>query len=84
MTSYIDPPPSLEFDPPIFGTSDLKSSGRISVVELGSGSGLIASTLAKFLDPTRDHLIATDLPEVSSQCPVSNIIHRQLLTLNHS
>jgi methylase of polypeptide subunit release factors len=85
MTSYIDPPPSLEFDPPAFDTSDSTSTRGVSIVELGSGSGLVASTIAKLLDPMRDHLIATDLPDVSPQCRVSNIIiHRQLLTLYDS
>ncbi|KAF8202206.1 hypothetical protein BJ912DRAFT_842562 [Pholiota molesta] len=64
MTSYIDPPPSLEFDPPAFDTSDSTSTRGVSIVELGSGSGLVASTIAKLLDPMRDHLIATDLPDV--------------------
>ncbi|KAF9480511.1 hypothetical protein BDN70DRAFT_905714 [Pholiota conissans] len=64
MTSYIDPPPNLDFDPPLFNASESESSRSIAIVELGSGSGLVASTLSTLLNPSRDYLVATDLPEV--------------------
>lgn len=35
------------------------------MLELGSGNGLVVSTLLKSVVSTRDHIIATDLPEVS-------------------
>ncbi|KAJ7650103.1 putative methyltransferase-domain-containing protein [Roridomyces roridus] len=61
LKDYIDPPQDHIFDPPLFRVSD----GR-RIVELGSGSGIVAATLANALNST-DIMFVTDLPEV---CPL--------------
>ena len=63
MISYIRPPDTLEFDPTFFDTMS-HSTAQYFIIELGSGSGLVASTIAGLLRPGRDLLIVTDLPEV--------------------
>ncbi|KAF8150702.1 putative methyltransferase-domain-containing protein [Crassisporium funariophilum] len=65
MILYLHPSSNLEFDPPIIDASS--NIERISMVELGSGSGMVATAVATLLKPGRDHLIVTDLPEV---CPL--------------
>ncbi|KAF9563249.1 hypothetical protein CPC08DRAFT_706179 [Agrocybe pediades] len=65
MILYVQPPPHLEFDPPIIVAS--KRSEKVSMLELGSGTGFVASYLSRLLVPGRDSLIVTDLPEV---CPL--------------
>jgi methylase of polypeptide subunit release factors len=62
MISYIRPPDNLEFDPPFLAAS--KQRKKRIIVELGSGSGFVASVVARLLRPGLDHVIATDLPEV--------------------
>ena len=42
------------------------------MIELGSGSGLVASGIIKILEP-RDLFIATDLPEVGKKLPACHI-----------
>lgn len=61
MISYICPHNTLEFDPPFFDASRSQCS---TIIELGSGSGLVASVVAQMLQPGKDFFIATDLPEV--------------------
>ncbi|KAF8802486.1 hypothetical protein BYT27DRAFT_7261022 [Phlegmacium glaucopus] len=65
MTFYIHPSSGFEFDPPLIDGS--RNSEKITIVELGSGSGMVAFSLAKLLKPGYDRLIVTDLPEV---CPL--------------
>ena len=62
MLFYIHPSPDFEFDPPLIDLS--RKSETITIIELGSGSGMVAFSLAKLLKSGCDHLIATDLPEV--------------------
>ncbi|KAF8896108.1 hypothetical protein BD779DRAFT_1433255, partial [Infundibulicybe gibba] len=62
LHSYVRPAPASSFDPP-FPTP---GSNRISVLELGSGLGMISSSIIRMLTP-QDIFIATDLPEV---CPL--------------
>jgi methylase of polypeptide subunit release factors len=62
MTFYIHPSSGFEFDPPLIDAS--RNSEKIIIIELGSGSGMVASSLAKLLKPGYDQLIATDLAEV--------------------
>lgn len=62
MIFYIHPSPGIEFDPPLIDAS--RNSEKITIVELGSGSGMVAFSLAKLLKPGYDHLVVTDLPEV--------------------
>jgi len=62
MISYVRPPDNLEFDPPFLASS--KEHEKRIIVELGSGSGFVASVVARLLRPGLDHVIATDLPEV--------------------
>ena len=62
MISYIHPAPNLLYDPPIIDAS--AEGDRLIMLEVGSGSGLVASTLAGLLRPGHDRLIVTDLPEV--------------------
>ncbi|CAA7267042.1 unnamed protein product [Cyclocybe aegerita] len=66
MTLFIIPPATIEFDLPLVDA--LRADDRITMVELGSGSGLVASTAARLLKPGRDLFIATDLPEVQEVC----------------
>jgi len=61
MATFIRPPKNMEFDPPFFD-----AHGRYTMIELGSGSGLVASVIASYLQAGRDHLIATDLLEVGA------------------
>ncbi|PPQ89324.1 hypothetical protein CVT25_003161 [Psilocybe cyanescens] len=65
MSLYIQPPGHLMFDPPIVDVS--RQADSIVMIELGSGTGLVASSIAKLLRPGQDHLLVTDLPEV---CPL--------------
>jgi len=62
MISYIHPSLGFELDPPLIDASG--SSEKTTIIELGSGSGMVAFSLARLLKPGYDHLIATDLPEV--------------------
>ena len=62
MIFYIHPSPGFELDPPLIDA--FRSSEKTTIIELGSGSGMVASSLARLLKPGYDHLIATDLPEV--------------------
>ncbi len=64
MILYMQPPNNIEFDPPFIEAERKGTSTEYSMLELGSGTGLVASSLLKLLDPRRDHLIVTDLPEV--------------------
>ncbi|KAG2369124.1 putative methyltransferase-domain-containing protein [Suillus spraguei] len=66
VTSYIDHPPTWEFDPPLI---DKHLSGHKQVfLELGSGTGIVAAKIAQAAALSgRDLVIATDLPEV---CPL--------------
>lgn len=64
MINYIHPPPHLQFDPKIFDWSLGAERSGYTILELGSGSGFVASTIARSLDRSCDYLIATDLPEV--------------------
>jgi len=77
MMSYIRPAGNLIFDPPIF--DPMMSNERHVIIELGSGSGLVASTIASMLKPGRDRFIATDLPEVCStfSCPALELRYRK-------
>ncbi|CCL99289.1 uncharacterized protein FIBRA_01305 [Fibroporia radiculosa] len=68
LLAYLDPSDhraGIEFDPVPFtlATSRPPSQGLV-VIELGSGTGLVASRLADGLVPERDLLLATDLPDV--------------------
>ncbi len=62
MISYIHPPDSLEFDRPFFDA--IPCLAQYSIIELGSGSGLVASVVAGMLQSGKDIFISTDLPEV--------------------
>ncbi|KAK0193945.1 putative methyltransferase-domain-containing protein [Armillaria mellea] len=61
---YVDPPPTWEFDPPFLENPD---SSQYTMVELGSGTGIIARSLSRSLTSGRDIIVSTDLPEV---CPL--------------
>lgn len=61
MSLYIDPPPNVIFNAPFFEAI----SEEMTVLELGSGSGMVGCQLSRVLHPGRDLLILTDLPEVS-------------------
>ncbi|KAI0342667.1 hypothetical protein BDW22DRAFT_1394496 [Trametopsis cervina] len=66
LKTYIDAPPSLEFDPPFLQEDDL-TSGHPIFLELGSGTGIVAAWLAERHAHVPYTLVATDLPEV---CPL--------------
>ncbi|KAK0204944.1 putative methyltransferase-domain-containing protein [Desarmillaria ectypa] len=61
---YVDPPPTWEFDPPFLENQD---SSLYTIVELGSGTGIIAHSLSCSLTSGKDIIVSTDLPEV---CPL--------------
>lgn len=56
---YVNPPPTHEFEPHFLNLPSPRT-----VIELGSGSGVIAAAIGNVLDPHEDLMIATDLPEV--------------------
>jgi hypothetical protein len=61
---YVQNPLDMEFDP-LFS---LSSEYPMTVLELGSGTGMVGSRIAaKFLRPEKDLMIVTDLPDV---CPL--------------
>lgn len=67
LLSYLDcsnrdAPDQLEFDPPPF--TRMACADPLTIIELGSGTGLIASRIAEHLRVDRDLLLATDLPDV--------------------
>ncbi|KAJ7707532.1 putative methyltransferase-domain-containing protein [Mycena rosella] len=64
LNSYIRPPTGCVFDPPLFLEPDAR---KLRVIELGSGTGIVAATMATLLHRTRDIMFVTDLPEV---CPL--------------
>lgn len=64
LSAYVSPPSDWNFEPPF--VSDAARIHSLTMIELGSGSGLVASGIIKTLEP-RDLFIATDLPEV---CPL--------------
>ncbi|KAF9524864.1 putative methyltransferase-domain-containing protein [Crepidotus variabilis] len=63
MIAFISSPLGLEFDPPFLAAKSTNAERHI-ILELGSGSGLIASVVSKVLNIQHDRMIATDLPEV--------------------
>lgn len=52
----------MKFDPPFVQATSLLSSR--TMVELGSGTGMVSSHIAEILDTNNDIIIVTDLPEV--------------------
>ncbi|KAI0950798.1 hypothetical protein AcW1_008007 [Taiwanofungus camphoratus] len=71
MLAYLDrnvPSNDLEFDPSPFTSANLSAlSNPLAVIELGSGTGLVAARVAEYLIQDRDVLYATDLADV---CPL--------------
>src|ERR1700722_6944261 len=64
MDFYVQSPADVDFDPPFTLSTELP----MTVLELGSGTGMVASRIAdKFHNPGRDLIIVTDLPDV---CPL--------------
>ncbi|KAK0469606.1 putative methyltransferase-domain-containing protein [Desarmillaria tabescens] len=61
---YVDPPSTWEFEPPFLKNQD---SSRHTIIELGSGTGIIARSLSRSLTSGEDIIVSTDLPEV---CPL--------------
>ncbi|EIN09875.1 hypothetical protein PUNSTDRAFT_65892 [Punctularia strigosozonata HHB-11173 SS5] len=66
---YLESPPGWEFDPPPstigFKSSEPDVLAPRTILELGSGTGVIADALARECSrPAQDIVIATDLPEV--------------------
>lgn len=60
MSFYVDPSPNYEFDPPFPGSPSPRT-----IIELGSGMGMVAAAIANALNAQKDLMVATDLPEVS-------------------
>ncbi|KXN91651.1 hypothetical protein AN958_12503 [Leucoagaricus sp. SymC.cos] len=59
---YVNPPQNIDFLPPF-----LSSPTPRTMIELGSGTGMVAAAIAGVIDQRTDLVIATDLPEV---CPL--------------
>ncbi|KAJ7773468.1 putative methyltransferase-domain-containing protein [Mycena metata] len=64
LNTYIKPPTDYLFDPPFL--PDAARDNATVIIELGSGSGIVAATLAPTLH-AGDIMFVTDLPEV---CPL--------------
>ncbi|KAF8206240.1 putative methyltransferase-domain-containing protein [Mycena galopus ATCC 62051] len=64
LNTYIKPPADYIFDPPLFSDHGTRKSARM--VELGSGTGIVAATMATVLR-AGDIMFVTDLPQV---CPL--------------
>ncbi|KDQ56973.1 hypothetical protein JAAARDRAFT_194164 [Jaapia argillacea MUCL 33604] len=63
LVSYLENPPGWEFDPP-FPRDSLKP---LTILELGSGTGIVGLKIAEVLTRHQEHLIIlTDLPDVRS------------------
>jgi hypothetical protein len=61
MLLYVQPGLDLEFDPPFISPSDPRP---LTMIELGSGSGVVASAVITRRQLGEDDLvIVTDLPE---------------------
>lgn len=67
MNVYISSPPGWEFDPPFW--EDASSPRRMTLVELGAGTGIVSLQIANTLSERSlgDIIFMTDLPEV---CPL--------------
>ncbi|KAJ6531968.1 putative methyltransferase-domain-containing protein [Mycena capillaripes] len=64
LNTYLKPPSDHVFDPPLLSDPDPRQDVRM--LELGSGTGIVAATMATLLH-SRDVMFVTDLPEV---CPL--------------
>jgi hypothetical protein len=74
---YLDNPMGYEFHPHF-----MSDEGPLTILELGSGMGIVASKIAdKFAQVGRDLVVATDLPEV---CPLLEINLRRHLSHSRS
>ncbi|THU84188.1 hypothetical protein K435DRAFT_971296 [Dendrothele bispora CBS 962.96] len=75
LNLYLNPPidsgisrkPLFEFDPPFNQNHTSTTTSGRTIIEVGSGSGLVASNVARSLTPGTELLVLTDLPEV---CPL--------------
>ncbi|KAK1236368.1 hypothetical protein PQX77_000401 [Marasmius sp. AFHP31] len=65
IRAYLDPPPGRVYDPP-FPTTVRLDKLQLTMIELGSGAGIVGSTLAPAL-AEEDLFVLTDLAEV---CPL--------------
>ncbi|KAJ3554716.1 hypothetical protein NM688_g2960 [Phlebia brevispora] len=65
LSTYIQAPRDVLFDPPFLLRDDF--SGPLTILELGSGTGIVAAACADQLIGQDTTLIVTDLPEV---CPL--------------
>ncbi len=78
MNSYIDNPAHWLFDPPFFNPDE--SSRPLTILELGSGTGVVAAHCAPRLTHQGHTLVVTDLPEV---CPLLQRNLQQYLAESH-
>ncbi|KAL0954350.1 hypothetical protein HGRIS_003345 [Hohenbuehelia grisea] len=60
LNLYIDPPADWSFDPPFV----LNPNAPQTLIELGSGTGIVGKRISNRLVPHRDLIIVTDLAEV--------------------
>jgi hypothetical protein len=60
----VNPPSGWEFDPPFLPDNVDGKRSPVSVLELGSGVGLLGFHLARVLEEEKDLAVLTDLPDV--------------------
>ncbi|PFH53153.1 hypothetical protein AMATHDRAFT_138336 [Amanita thiersii Skay4041] len=77
MWTYLDPPPEMLLDPPFMAHSN---SCSLTLIELGSGSGILTPIIASRLHSPHHLIIPTDLPEAILVCP---LLHANLFKTIH-
>lgn len=65
LNTYIEGPPNVVFDPPFLAPHD--GARSLTIIELGSGTGVVSAQCAERLAGRACTIITTDLPDV---CPL--------------
>lgn len=75
LNAYIEGTCGVTFDPPFLVEDDLP--GPLNILELGSGTGIVAATIVERLFGQEHTVVVTDLPEV---CPLLEQNLRKYIT----